>query len=1572
MSTVPASLRDVNGDGVPDRLRYQDGVRLNAGALDPNAEAAPNLPSAVLPGLLLRATDPLGGVVEFTYLAAAQMKDSSGSSASPGFSLPKPVVSRVRHRDGRAGTPAVVTKLWYGGGAFDYAEKEFRGFETVITTQVEDGVDAAQTTSTYLTDRGCAFALATSETALGATILARESLTYQTVTGGGAVPDQWAKCLPATRVVESVEGSEATKKVSRTSWDFGTPIDANYNLQKLQEWGEWDPSTDENISGDERITEYAYATASASFPSIVSRLALETIKDASGNVYSKRRTCYGAACSDAGAGLVVSIRDTLTDYTADPLVIDVEKTVSTLAYDAFGNPTQALGASTADDADGLLTTITYDGTYQTFPTAIARGADVSSPLVTTLAYADCAGGLSPPPALGLPCSVTAPQGQADVLGYDSFGRVTRVERPASGYVETRSYTLPGASSPGQNVLETRIVRSGASDLVERQYMDGLSRVYRSESPGKELQTAIVDRTFDSRGRLRTESLPYFTGGGQLRTFSYDALGRPTGGLDPDGVTQRVQSYAPWTVIDETYFGVVSPGNRKERTERSSDGLGRLVRVAQFEDAVGAATPYLVTAKYDAADRLYEVRDPIGNDPSLCTSLAMGYACATQDHVTEIQWDTFGRRVKIDDPDSGVWIYRYDDAGLLKERTQNPGTGSARTQLYTYDELERPIAKAFTPSGNGVADASFVYDNASSSPEFGQLIEVNSSGGTSYLYGYDAAGRRDAILQRTAELEFGSAFAYDELDRVVHRVFPDGDAFDYGYDGTRLVEIRADPANAAFTGAVLKAASYDALGRMTSVEVGEGTGGATLAALAYTYDATHARLTRVVGTPANLLPNDPDGDRVDAASDSCPHAYNPDQLDAGGIGEASSPDGIGNACQCGDVDGTGSVTMDDGYAILTQGFSLSPLAMPDLCDVNGDGLCDPNDFFVLISRLSGGTEDLQVCPATLAGNVPSSAGLDLTVSFDGLGRLTSQTGQLAGEPVSRSYSYDGLSRLKTAVGPWEKRRGSESAVTWTYGYDALGNLRTQVSSRALAENGDHRTWTYAHPSKPHFLTVLTQEWGDSEEIGATLGGEAAWVDPGVAYNPELLVWNALGKLHRYKDSAYSYDAFGQRTLVVTGPSGSTASIVSVGEDFEYDIGASRANKHFSLSGVRIASLATSYVADSASVPPSLRIALRVAQPLAAPAASALLALGLVSLASLALRRRTPVWLAAPGVGVLSFALVALPYTAQAATLTVGAGRYGRHAEPILAYLVDHLGTVRAAVNRDGIVVETRDYAPFGESISHVGAFSVQHRFTGQPQDDQEGGLYDYGARFYNPKWGRFVSPDELVQGFDSQGLNPFAYVLNRPASATDPDGRLIWNGVSYGARSTDINGNVVGVGRGPGSHGLNVAAQVALASQQSVDELLGMIDLRGDGARSFSPRFSAIAWLAPAVAELIWFALGASLAYLLGQALANAPKDSGRTAPPQQQSEEDATGDDIEFTDHAEKQMGERGVSGQSVREAIDKGIQGEGNRPGRTTHDLPSGRSSTGRGVRVVTEKSGGKTTVVTVIDKGSRFLPGQ
>ncbi len=43
--------------------------------------------------------------------------------------------------------------------------------------------------------------------------------------------------------------------------------------------------------------------------------------------------------------------------------------------------------------------------------------------------------------------------------------------------------------------------------------------------------------------------------------------------------------------------------------------------------------------------------------------------------------------------------------------------------------------------------------------------------------------------------------------------------------------------------------------------------------------------------------------------------------------------------------------------------------------------------------------------------------------------------------------------------------------------------------------------------------------------------------------------------------------------------------------------------------------------------------------------------------------------------------------------------------------------------------------------------------------------------YEPRWGRFISPDEFVEGFTSQGLNAYAYVGNKPTYRIDPSGNF---------------------------------------------------------------------------------------------------------------------------------------------------------------------------------------------------------
>ena len=53
-----------------------------------------------------------------------------------------------------------------------------------------------------------------------------------------------------------------------------------------------------------------------------------------------------------------------------------------------------------------------------------------------------------------------------------------------------------------------------------------------------------------------------------------------------------------------------------------------------------------------------------------------------------------------------------------------------------------------------------------------------------------------------------------------------------------------------------------------------------------------------------------------------------------------------------------------------------------------------------------------------------------------------------------------------------------------------------------------------------------------------------------------------------------------------------------------------------------------------------------------------------------------------------------------------------------------------------------------------------------------GIYNYGARFYSPKLGRFISADSIVPGYaNPQNFNRFAYVRNNPLRYTDPTGHV---------------------------------------------------------------------------------------------------------------------------------------------------------------------------------------------------------
>jgi RHS repeat-associated protein len=106
---------------------------------------------------------------------------------------------------------------------------------------------------------------------------------------------------------------------------------------------------------------------------------------------------------------------------------------------------------------------------------------------------------------------------------------------------------------------------------------------------------------------------------------------------------------------------------------------------------------------------------------------------------------------------------------------------------------------------------------------------------------------------------------------------------------------------------------------------------------------------------------------------------------------------------------------------------------------------------------------------------------------------------------------------------------------------------------------------------------------------------------------------------------------------------------------------------------------------------------------------------------------------------------------------------------LIYLhADHLGSPSVATNTSGTQTGSQRYKPYGTQFLMSGALTTLYQFT-ESHNDWEMKIYDYGARFYSPLFGRFLQADTIVPGASPQALNRYSYVFNNPLTMVDPSG-----------------------------------------------------------------------------------------------------------------------------------------------------------------------------------------------------------
>ncbi|WP_319561388.1 RHS repeat-associated core domain-containing protein [Marispirochaeta sp.] len=129
-----------------------------------------------------------------------------------------------------------------------------------------------------------------------------------------------------------------------------------------------------------------------------------------------------------------------------------------------------------------------------------------------------------------------------------------------------------------------------------------------------------------------------------------------------------------------------------------------------------------------------------------------------------------------------------------------------------------------------------------------------------------------------------------------------------------------------------------------------------------------------------------------------------------------------------------------------------------------------------------------------------------------------------------------------------------------------------------------------------------------------------------------------------------------------------------------------------------------------------------------------------------------------------------------------------------YHPDHLGSAQFVSDRDGGQYEHMEYTPYGELWEEQVSDSydmIPFRFTAK-EWDSETELYYYGARYLDPKRGRWMSADpagaelmnpmernregKLVQKKDYsliEAFNWYSYVSNNPIKYVDPTGLDTW-------------------------------------------------------------------------------------------------------------------------------------------------------------------------------------------------------
>lgn len=269
--------------------------------------------------------------------------------------------------------------------------------------------------------------------------------------------------------------------------------------------------------------------------------------------------------------------------------------------------------------------------------------------------------------------------------YDAFGRNDSIISPDG----TVSRTTLAWSTDGPNAVYS-LTSIATGKPTEIKMYDALNREVKIGVVRTNGKTASVMKTYDDYGNLQRESLPYISSSNSpiWKVYQYDQYNRLLS---------------------------LSEGNERKTTYNYSRN-----KTTTIEDGVS------ITREYDSQGSLVSVTDAAETIKYTMSPFGQPATIEAPGNIkTIISYDSYGRRISMNDPSLGETTFTYDASGNVDSETNAKG----ETINYTYDNHNRLIGKKLKEFST-----SYTYDDE------GNLTNVTSDNGTGKVYSYDKFGR----------------------------------------------------------------------------------------------------------------------------------------------------------------------------------------------------------------------------------------------------------------------------------------------------------------------------------------------------------------------------------------------------------------------------------------------------------------------------------------------------------------------------------------------------------------------------------------------------------------------------------------------------------------------------------------------------------------------------------------------------------------------------------------------------------------------------------------------------------------